>query len=1015
MHKAFSFAPTKHFFSFVLKICAAFVAALFICSSALAQSEAGSAAIEGTITDANDAVVSGAVVTIRNLETGLERTVVTDNKGNFNAPVLPVGHYRVIAKADGFAEVKRNEVILTVGESTIVNFKLNAAGVSADVTITTESENVDTEETATGTTIPPRSVQELPIRGRNFTEFVQLTPSVVQESDRSGLVIAGQRSINSNVAIDGADFNDSNQGNQRGGNEAVFFFPQTAIKEFQVVRSGATAEVGRTNAGFVNAVTKSGTNDFRGELFYFNRNKTLTSKDAFGRKGNNQQNQFGGSIGGPIRRDKAFFFFGVEQNYLRIPFFVKFGRIPGIALPSELEALEGEKNSTNDPTALFARTDFILNQNNALNVQYQYSRLRGENFGALVDGTAETDDLASSAYQRTGSSHGIKSSLVTTFNANIVNEIRGQVASDFRNEENSAPGPEFRIDGLGSRTGSSDMRFGGSSSRPREFDTLRFQVTDNLSWNLGGHRLRFGFDTNVNKFKGERQGNFQGVWRFSSSGNTTALQNYINRIPRRLDQAIVLLPDALLAEGYQKELAFYIQDRVKLSKELTLTAGLRWEGQWNPTPPNPNPELKETQDIPDDLQMWQPRFGLVWNVGNRDKTVIRASAGLYDARTPSNLFIRVFTNNGIVTRDVRIDEVSGACRTSTTATNCRLRRNPDGTTGSNFIVAFPNLLTPAQANLGTADRQRFFGFQQDFKNPRSFQGSVTVEQQITSEMVLSVGYVRNSTWNLQRRVDRNLFPPTINQFGQPIYPATRPNPNFGIFSVNESSAHSDYNGLVLSLRRRFARRYQFEVNYTLSRTRDDDSNERNFSRETVQNTFDLKAEAGYSKQDVRHNFNASGVFDLGRGFALSGIIIRRSGFPYTPLFQDGTDFNNDGNDANDRAIIDGKVAGRFSLRQPYFFNLDLRLLKAFNFGETKRLSLFAEVFNITRNSNRNFGADSIGSFCTSIQALSGPSIFNVTCPSGTFVAAGAGEAFRAPSTARFGGPRQLQLGVRFTF
>jgi hypothetical protein len=130
---------------------------------------------------------------------------------------------------------------------------------------------------------------------------VSLTPAVVQESDRNGLVVAGQRSINSNVAIDGADFNDALQGNQRGGNESVFFFPQTAVREFQVVRSGANAEVGRTNAGFVNVVTKSGTNDFRGEAFYFNRNKKLTSPDAFGQKLNNQQNQFGGSIGG-LRR-----------------------------------------------------------------------------------------------------------------------------------------------------------------------------------------------------------------------------------------------------------------------------------------------------------------------------------------------------------------------------------------------------------------------------------------------------------------------------------------------------------------------------------------------------------------------------------------------------------------------------------------------------------------------------------------------------------------------------------------
>src|SRR5437867_10229977 len=149
-----------------------------------------------------------------------------------------------------------------------------------------------------------RAGSNLPIRGRDFTEFVQLTPAISQESDRNGLVISGQRSINSNIAIDGTDFNDALQGNQRGGNEGVFFFPQAAVLEFQVVRSGATAEIGRTSSGFVNVVTKSGSNDVHGEAFVYDRERSLTSPDAFGRKLNNQQSQFGGSIGGPLKADR---------------------------------------------------------------------------------------------------------------------------------------------------------------------------------------------------------------------------------------------------------------------------------------------------------------------------------------------------------------------------------------------------------------------------------------------------------------------------------------------------------------------------------------------------------------------------------------------------------------------------------------------------------------------------------------------------------------------------------------
>jgi hypothetical protein len=976
-------------------ICAVVSVLLFTCLfsiCAAAQSESGSAAIEGTITDANGAVVAGAKVTVRNLEMGLNRTATTDSRGSFNVPVLPVGRYEVKVEASGFAAAKHSDVLLTVGETTPVNFKLVAAGVTEQMIVSAGEATIDAEESATGTTVAPRSVQDLPIRGRNFTDFIQLTPGVVQESDRKGLVIAGQRSINSNISIDGADFNDALQGNQRGGNDAIFFFPQTAIREFQVVRSGATAEVGRTGAGFVNAVTKSGTNEFHGEAFYTNRNRGLTSRDAFDKKGDNLQNQFGGSIGGALRRDRAFFFAGVEQNFLRIPYFVQFSSpAAGLTVPDNVLALQGEHDSTNKPTAVFARTDFILSQHNTLNVQYTFARFRGENFGALTDGTTLTNDFASTNYEAANSSHGVKLGLVTVFDARTVNEFRVQIATDRRRENPNTTGPEIRVDNFG--------RFGNSGSRPRRFETERYELADNLSFNTGAHHLRFGVDLNLNDFKAQRQPDFLGTWRFNS------LADYLNGIPRRLTQTIVLFPDLIVARGRQKELAFFAQDRMKLSRSLTLTAGLRWEGQWNPQPVQPNPALPETTRIPNDLELWQPRLGLAWDVGAKGRTIVRLSAGLYDSRTPSVLFLRVFTNNDLVTKDFSFDERSGACRTATGSAipnNCVFR-------GPGAIVTFPNILASVPTlPSGISNRvlSRVFGFQPDFRNPRTFQTSATVEQSLGKDLTLSIGYVHNSAWNLQRRLDRNLAAPTIDAAtGYPRFLAPRPNSTIGVFSINESSAHSTYDALVMNLQRRFARRFQLSANYTLADNRDDDSNERNFSRETALNPFDLKAEAGPSKQDVRHNFNINGVVDLGAGFTVSAILITRSGFPYTPVV--GDDIQGDGNTDNDRAVINGRVAERNSLRQPNFFNLDLRLLKAFSFGEKRRLTFIAELFNVTRASNKNFGVDSIsiyGNAGNSLPAVAVPTTFPLP-----------GEPFTAPSTARFGGPRQLQLGARFVF
>lgn len=992
------------------KVFFVFFVTVFLIYQGFSQSELGSSSIEGIVADGNGAVVQRAYVSVRNLETGLERNVVTDSNGTFFVSVLPVGRYLVTVKANGFVETKQ-EAVLAVGETTSVFVFLQPEGTKAEVVVVADGEIIDREEASTGTSIPQRSIADLPIRGRNFPEFIQLTPGVIQESDRKGLVIAGQRSINSNISIDGADFNDALQGNQRGGNDAVFFFPQTAVKEFQVVRSGATAEVGRTGSGFVNVVTKSGTNQFRGEAFFFNRNDRLTSPDAFGNDGSNNQNLFGGSVGGPIRKDKAFFFFGAEQNFLRIPYFVDFAPTT-VALPAELAALEGEQIATNDPTATFARFDFYPSSTNTINLQYTYSRLRAENFVTIDEGTVKTDIAATQNVLRRGSSNGLKGSVVTVFSADLVNEIRVQIATDNRREDSNFPGPDIRISGVG--------RIGGSNSRPRIFNTTRYQITDTLSVTSGKHRVKLGFDVNINRWEAQRVTNGKGTWRFNS------LQDYINRIPRRFDQAIPLIPSALLVRSYQREYAFFIQDKVKLTKSLTLSAGVRWEGLDNSTPTHSNPNLRETQDIPDDFNQWQPRLGLAWDIFGNKKSVLRISSGLYASRTPAILFYRVFVNNDVVTRDMRIDERSGACRTAVDPnqipSNCYFR-------GSGALITYPNVLTqltnPAFLAFTTrngAALTRVFGFDPNFRNPRTFQAAVTWEQKIGEDIAFSVGYLRTSAWNLQRRVDRNLFPPTIQPSGFPVFPVNpqggtlRPNPNIGIFSVNESTAHSSYDALLMSVRRRFAKRFQFEANYTFAKNRDDDSNERNFSRETTLNPFNLKIEAGPSKQDIKHNFNVSGVVDLGWGFTLSGILIARSGFPYTARIIDGEDFQNDGNDANDRAIVNGKVVGRNTFRQPSFFNLDLRLLRAFKFGETKSLAFSAEVFNVTRSPNRGFGVDAISDFCTTNPALvDTQNRLNITCPSGTSPSILAGVPYTAPSTARFGGPRQLQLGVRFSF
>ncbi len=930
---------------------------VFLVSAALplAAQENGASAITGALVDPADSAVAGATITVRNPSTGYLRTVVTDANGRFRLGSVPVGIYTVEATVAGFAPLSLPGVQLRVGEVPALTLKLSVGTVADTVAVSASAVLLDTTAQSAGTNIPLKAIDDLPVRGRAFTEFAQLTPALVQESDRSGMVISGQRSINSNVAIDGADFNDPLQGNQRGGNEAVFFFPQSAVNEFQVVRSGAGADIGRTAAGFVNVVTKSGTNKTRGDAFYYNRNRELTSADAFDQKLNNQQNQFGGSAGGALRVNQTFYFVAFEQNYLRVPFVVKFqNQAAGVIVPPSLSALEGEKHGTNNPTALFGRVDNQVSTNQRLNLQYTFSHLNGTNFNfdSPQQSTAE-----SANYTRENSSNGLKGSWQSLMGSTMVNELRAQVATDNRDEKPNVNDPQIVITGFGT--------LGGDTGRPRVFKNTRTQVTNNLTRVSGRTELKVGIDFNLTDAQQQRESNTLGRFDY------TSLANYLAGNVSRYRQTVAGFdPDDLIYRGTQKELGIYVQDTIRLP-QVTLNAGLRWDGQWNPQPPQPNPVLAAISTIPNDLSMWQPRLGMAWDVRGNARTVVRASAGLYNARTPANLFQRVFTDNGLTT--VAVDSRTDPRILGWVAGGKALETLPAGT------------VIPAQ---------RVFGFDPEFQNSTTLQSAVSLDQQLTERTMVSIGYVNAQSDHLQRRLDKNLGAPTPNAAGLPIYPATRPNTAFAAIEVNESLAVSDYNALVLTATERRGRLFA-QVNYTFAVNKDDDSNERNFSRETTLDVFNPGAEYTYSKQDVRHAFNISSVVNLGYGITFGQVLIARSGFPYTAVI--GSDQQRDANDDNDRAIINGVVSERNAFRQPSFFNLDLRLVKAFSFG-SRRFDLIAELFNATRAANKHYGNDAISVYGTPAAPV-----------------ATAGQALFAPSTARFGGPRQVQLGARFTF
>ncbi len=927
-----------------------------------AQSAASRGSLSGTVTDPQGNAIPGAKVTVRNVDFSSTRTLATDENGAYSATMLTPGAYTVEVKAQGFSLKKPARVTLNVGASVEVNVRMGVAAVSQGVTVTAHGPTVE------GNTLPPAinkqapevsntlaglTVTYLPNRDRDFSQFGQLAAGVQPTLVNSGLVVDGQRPNSLAVAVDGADFSDPLQGGQRGAGDGSFFFPQTIVREFQIVHAGVSAEVGGTNAGFINIATKEGSNKYRGEAFYIGRPSALTSPDTFGHSLDNTQNEFGGSIGGPIRKNRAFFYVGMEQDYLDVPYWTQFeAQAPGVTVPSSLTALQRQIVGNSNPTAVFARTDVLLNQNNTLNLQFDYNRLHATD---VADGSTRSIASNDNSSALTGTSYWVRGNLTTVFGGSMVNQVLAQWAQDQRTMTPNATTPEYVINGFGI--------LGGSSLSNWAFTSNINRFNDDLAIIRGAVTLHIGGSFAYDPAQQRHEANLNGQFDFNS------LADFLANDPRRYQQTFVT--GDRYYDGAVRSLGLYADAKITLTKTLTVTAGLRWDAQWNPQPTHPNAAIPSTTYIPNDVNQWQPRLGVAWNPAVN--TVVRLSAGLYDAPTPATYFQRVFTDNGLNT--VVADSYYDPQILALVASGNPLPAPPVG------------LTTPAALVVGINPL---------FRNPRSFQAAGSFEQQLNAKTSLSAGYVHNSTWDLQQMVSQNLFAPTYDASGMPIFPPQRPNPNVGQLLMNQSSAHSSYDGMTVTANFQLPHRSQLVANYTLAKARDNNSNLGPFTRVPGLNPYDLSADASDSSFDVRNSFNLSAITNLPHGFKINPIFIARSGTPYTPII--GFDTQNDGNDWNDRAIVNNSVVARNSYRQPAFFNLDLRFVKDFALrGEGRHLDLFMDIFNIIGTGNRNFGPEAISVFG------------NASSPVFT-----AGQAQFAPDTNHMGSARQFQFTARIT-
>ncbi|MGH9607066.1 MAG: carboxypeptidase regulatory-like domain-containing protein [Terracidiphilus sp.] len=952
----------------------AFTALFFVASHAGAQAITGS--IAGSTIDATGAAVPGAAVTVRNTGLSTTRTVESDRAGSFRISGVVSGTYTIEAKADKLALPRPVRVTLSLGSSIEVTLKLEIPRAHASATVrgrgamiegNTVAPPSNTAEAAVTTFFPGLTVTYLPNRDRNFTQFTDQTPGADEDAN-GGVTIAGQRANAVATEVDGVSFDDPLLGGPRGAGDGGVYLPIGVVSEFQLVPSGVDSGVGLTNAGLINVATKGGANRMRGDAFYTVRPTPFTSADAFGRSLDALLNSFGFSESGPIRKNALFYSAGFEQDFVHDPYYATFApqNPSGPAVPGVLAAQQGEIVEKQSPTAGFGRLDWVMSQRNTLTAAVILDRIRSTNAG---DGLTRTLAVPTYASNFGGQSTSARLGLTTVLGTRAFNQATLAYANDHRTRTPLSSAPELFINGFGV--------LGGDSMGLHRYTSQQWQLIDDVMLTRGRNEFKFGGRFAASPAYEEREPNLNARFDYNS------LTDYLNDNPRRFQQTIPI--DGFPRyQGTAGDLGLYANARIALRPKLFVTAGLRWEGQWNPQPPTaasgimpviaaPAAIGEYTQHIPNDLKQWQPRLGLAWSPSG--KTTLRLSSGLYDAPTPATFFHRVFTDGGseTYTLDSYFD--------------------PSLIALSGGNTASPHAIGPSLPSLSTYYAQ-VAGISPAFRNPASFQAAASIEQQVNAKLDFMLGYMRNSTWGLERELDENLNPPVGSLDGNPVFPSTRPIAGVGRLLVEQSTAHSSYDGGYVSVRAPISARSTLMANYTLSRTEDDDDSTNPYSPVTAVNPFSLRQERGYSLLDARNTLSLNAIFNLPVGFKANPLFVAHSGVPYTPIV--GFDTSNDANDLNDRANVNGVLATRNSMRQPAFSSLDMRFVKDFTLkGEGHHLDLFMDVFNVAGAGNRSF--DPLGmSYCGDAASP----VYSALTP------------LFAPGVTRQGGPRTAQFTVR---
>jgi hypothetical protein len=983
--------------------------------------------IEGLITDASGGVLPGVPVTVRNQDTNVVREAVTETSGRYRVSGLPPGVYEVSATLSGFDVRPIGNVEVRVGQTVPVDLVMRPAGVAETVNVAAEAPALDTRRTDLSNVIGRTEMANLPVVGRRWDNFVLLSPGVTNDGNFGLISYRGISGLYNNNMVDGVDNNQAFFSDARGRNRIAYSISEAAIKEFQVGVSNMSAEFGRAAGGTVNAVTRSGGNTFSGEAFYFIRDDALQAANPLITTGkpDERRQQFGGAFGGPLVRDRAFFFVNYDQQVRNFPAFTApsgatfFASTCATAPAANCEATRAFYQSLNvlndrsgDNKVVLGKVDVSINPSQLLSVTVNSHRWDSEN-------GVQTQPIISVAQSANGSdivkTDFVVASLSSVFGQRWLNELRVQVGRDYESQTPNSPGP--------STTVTNGISFGMPNFLPRPAypHELRYQFIDAVTYYRGAHSVKMGADINyvkeklINLFQGG------GVYAYpnlnaialdcpiGAAGCTpTGGRNYtsfaqafdLNGLNGRLDF------NQLITN-------FYVQDTWRVNDALVLNLGVRYEYQQMPQPGevevegvtfNGNSAYPQTQRIPQDSNNWGPRVGAAYDVGGRHDTVVRGGYGVFYGLTSNSAVANALLNNAV---------------------NQATYQFTPSTAGAPI---YPNVFSAPPTISG--NRPDLNVIEDDFQRPTIHMADLTLDQRVYGDTIVSVSYLFSRGRNLPIFKDINLpaASATVNYFveGQqvgsfPFYRGVggtanaRPDSNVGRIIELQSSVTSTYHAMVLAANKRFADGLLFNASYTLSKAKDRGQNSQTFfaSFSQVYDPFnpDLADGEAPSDFDRRHRFVGSAVYrpEFLWGIGVSGVATLESGLPVSRTISGNVSSatgaaNTVGTNGTGGANF-APWLGRNSERQSGRKTIDLRVSKQFAAGQGARVEVLWEAFNVFNW--RNYTGASSTAFnvsSSSYDAASSTVTVNLTPNSG----------FNVPTTIgnTLFGMRDMQIGLK---